>query len=455
MLGLSQFLISIIAFIVAIGILVTIHEFGHFWVARRLGVKVIRFSLGFGKPLWRYYGKDGVEYVISTIPLGGYVSMLGQGEEDIPADQKSVAFNYKPLWARSLIVLAGPLFNFLFAILAYWFIYMIGISGWVPKIGEIKPHSIAAQAGLRAGEEIVSVDNVPTNTWPAVAKQLMNRLGDKEPLEIQTQTYAGKHAYHLNIEDWVLKGKKPNLLQALGIEPYQPPSPPIIMDLFDDGPGMKAGILKGDRILSVNGKPIETWKDFTQIVRKSVQQPLDIVLKRKDETREVILTPVAKESENGEIVGFAGLIVKLEKMPPELIRHEKLGLFDALGAAFKKTGEYIVISFKIIGKMLTGDIGLYALSGPITIAQGAGQSAVFGFQYFLGFLALISISLGVLNLLPIPLLDGGHLFYYLIEAITGKPVSTQVQLLGLRIGLMLIIFMMSVAFYNDLHRLFS
>lgn len=452
----SEFIISLMAFIFAIALLVTVHEFGHFWVARRLGVKVLRFSFGFGKPLWRFFGKDGVEYVISAFPLGGYVSLLGQGEEQtIPEEQKSLAFNFKPLWARFLIVLAGPLFNFLFAIMAYFMIYMVGISGWVPKIGEVKPLSIAAQAGIVGGEEIIRVDDVPTATWSAVAKQLMNRIGDKEPLHLQTQTPDGIQTHTLNLETWALKGKKPNLLSALGIEPYLPPSEPIIIDLFEEGPGMQAGVLKGDKILAVNGELIQTWQEFTKIVRKNIQKPLKLTLQRGDETPEVTLTPVAKESENGEIVGFAGLITKVGKMPPEFIRYEKLSPYDAFVAALTKTGEYIIISFKIIGKMVTGDIGLQALSGPITIAQGAGQSASIGFQHFFGFLALISISLGVINLLPIPMLDGGHLFYYLIEAITGKPVSIRVQFYGLRIGLLMIILMMTVAFYNDLYRLFS
>jgi len=450
----STFLISFLAFIIAIGILVTFHEFGHFWAARRLGVKVLKFSIGFGKPLWSIKDKQGTEFVIAAIPLGGYVKMLDEREAPVVENEKSRAFNRKSVWARITIVFAGPFFNFIFAVFAYWLMFMIGISGWVPQIGDVTPGSIAAKAGLVVGEEIVSVDHQPTSTWQQIVKQLMGRIGDKDTLEIQAKQKDGSiKTYHLDLSDWKLKGERPDLLRGLGIESYHPPIPPVIYEVMPGEPASKAGIQPEDVIIGVNGKSINDWKGFTDVVIKSIDRPLVLTIKRHEEIKEISITPRAEESANGEIVGFAGLVVKTVKMPEELIRRERLGSVDAFFAAVRKTQEYIAISFRLIGKMIVGELGLRTLSGPITIAQGAGASMVVGVQYYLGFLALISISLGVLNLLPIPILDGGHLLYYVIEAITGKPVPERIQIYGFKIGLMLLIFLMTVAFYNDLLRL--
>lgn len=451
----SNFLIAVFAFILAIGILVTFHEFGHFWVARRFGVKVLRFSVGFGKPLFTWRDKQQTEYVIAALPLGGYVRMLDEREGPVPEDQKSFSFNRQSVWARFTIVLAGPLFNFLFAVIVYWLTFMHGVSGWVPLIGEIKSESIAMQAGMVANEEVLSIDHVPTNTWQQVMKQLMTRLGDKGLLELETKQADGaRRTYLLNLNAWELKGNKPDLLHAIGIEPYQPPIPPIIVEVVRGEPAQIAGVLAGDLITEVNGKPINTWKEFTNVVVNSIDMPVHLLIKRNNETKSITFLPRAKETDNGEVIGFAGLMVKSDPLPAHLIRKEKLNPLAALIAAVNKTKDYIFISFKIIGKMLIGDIGLHNLSGPITMAQGAGATASVGFQYYLGFLALISISLGVLNLLPIPILDGGHLLYFLIEIISGKPVSERIQQYGFKIGMLLLTFLMGIAFYNDILRLF-
>lgn len=451
----GTFVISIFAFIFAIGILVVFHEFGHFWVARRFGVKVLRFSVGFGKILLRWKDKHQTEYVLSAVPLGGYVKMLDEREGEVPEHQKKFAFNRKSVWVRFAIVLAGPLFNFLFAFLAFWLMFIIGISGWIPLVGEVKEHSIAATSGVMAGEEIISVEHIATNTWQQVIKELMKKLGDRDALEIQgKQTDGSIHNHHLNLQSWELKGDKPDLLHALGIVPYQPPIPPIIIDIIEDEPAAKAGVKPQDEIITVNGKPISAWKEFTDIVVKSADQPVTIQVKRNNEILPFTFKPRLKESSYGEMIGFAGLTVKTLPMPDEMIRKEQLGPFKALPAALLKTKEYIGITFKVIGKMLMGEIGLRTLSGPITIAQGAGATVIIGIAHYLGFLGLISVSLGVLNLLPIPILDGGHLLYYGIEMITGKPVSERIQAIGFQVGMLILIFLMTVAFYNDLVRLF-
>lgn len=450
----SGFFTSIIAFIVAIGVLVTFHEFGHFSVARLLGVKVLRFSVGFGKSLWRFQGKQ-TEYVIAAIPLGGYVKMLDEREGVVAEHEKPFAFNNKPLWARALIVLAGPFFNFIFAILAYWVMYMIGIIGLAPIVGEVKPHSIAEQAKLLPQDEIVKIDGLPTKSWQQVVNQLIDRLGDKNTLSIEVIRDKGQHhVLTLQLKTWQLQGDRPDLIDALGIMMYQPPIPPIVRTVMPDEPAAKAGMQDGDEVIAVNHQPISEWRDFTKVVRESINKPITLTVKRNKEVKDFTFMPRIRESDTGEIIGFAGLIVQNIEMPPELLRKERWGPLDAFVEANKKTAEYIRLTFKVIGKMLTGDVGLKTLSGPLTIAEGAGASAAVGIQYYLGFLALISISLGVLNLLPIPILDGGHLLYFVIEAIQGKPVSERVQLFGFKLGMLLLIFLMTVAFYNDLSRLF-
>ncbi|MCS5711159.1 sigma E protease regulator RseP [Candidatus Berkiella aquae] len=445
---------SIIAFIVAIGLLVTFHELGHFSLARLLGVKVLRFSIGFGKTLWRFQDRHKTEYVIAALPLGGYVKMLDEREGPVAEHEKSAAFNQKPLWARTLIVLAGPVFNFLFAIIAYWLMYMIGITGLAPIVGELKPHSIAAVAGLEPKDEILKVDGITTSSWQRVTNQLLARLGDKETLSIEVLRDGQHETLSLKLATWQLKGDRPDLVDALGIIPYQPPIPPLVHEVIPDEPAAKAGIRAGDVIIAVNREPISAWQDFTRVVVKSINKPMILTVKRQNETQDITFKPRARESDTGEMIGYAGIVVKSVEMPPELLRKERLGPIAAFVEANKKTAEYIRLTFRVIAKMITGDVGLKTLSGPLTIAEGAGASASFGIQYYLGFLALISISLGVLNLLPIPILDGGHLLYFLIEAIQGKPVSERVQLYGFKLGMLLLIFLMSVAFYNDLARIF-
>lgn len=450
----NHFFIPLLAFLFAVSILVAFHEFGHFWVARRFGVKVLRFSIGFGKPLWRFYDKKQTEYVIAAIPLGGYVKMLDEREGPVLAEHKPYAFSSKPVWQRIAIVFAGPFFNFIFAVLAYWLMFVIGTVGWVPILGDITPDSIAQKAGMVSGQEIVAIDQVETTTWQQVIRQLMTRVGDKGVLEIKTKQNDDTSNYFLNLENWEIKGDSIDLLKGLGITFYQPPIEPIVAEVLSGEAAQKAGILSGDVITTINGKTIKEWKDFIDIVTKSPFQPLAMTLKRGNEEIKVDLTPRPKESKTGETVGFVGVTVKQVPMPENLLRKEQLGVFEAFVAALKKTYEYILLSFQIIGKMLVGQLGLETISGPLTIAQGAAASVHVGLQYYLGFLGLISVSLGVLNLLPIPILDGGHLLYYAIELVTGKPVSERIQMFGFKIGMLLLLFLMTVAFYNDLVRIF-
>lgn len=452
-----QFLISLFAFLFAIAILVVFHEWGHFWVARRFGVKVLRFSVGFGKPLWRHQAKSGVEYVVAAIPLGGYVKMLDERneEEPVPEALKPYAFNRKPLWVRFLVVLAGPAFNFIFAILAYWLMFMIGVNSMVARVGDVTPDSIAYHAGVQTGDHILTVDDQAATSWQAVHRALLGRLGDTESLKVQVKTSVGKDAtYWLPLKDWELKGDRPNPIFALGIEPYRPPIPAVVEKVVPESAAEIAGIVPGDTVISLNHQPITRWKDFTRIVTANPDQPLALMVLREGQTHELTLTPRLKVSDQGERVGFAGIAVKAPPLPDDLITREHLGPWDALVGGVHKTADTIGMTFQLLGKMIVGKLGLKHLSGPIAIAEGAGATAVVGVAYYLGFLALISISLGVINLLPIPVLDGGHLLFYVVEAIIGRPVSEKVQLMGFKIGFMLLISLMVIAFYNDVVRFF-
>lgn len=449
-------LISILAFIIAIAILVAFHEFGHFWVARRLGVKVQVFSIGFGKKLMSWRGKDGTEYAISAVPLGGYVKMLDEREGDVKPEELDGAFNRKPLWVRFAVVSAGPIFNFIFAIVAYWLIFMLGLKGTVPLVGEVTPGSIAAQAGITAGDQIVAIEQVPVKTWSDVFRSMMPRIGDTGYVrfDLKNDNEPNK-TVNLNISNWVLEERNPDLLISLGIEAYYPPIPPIIKQVNSSDPAGAAGFQVGDFVLSVDGKKISDWQGFVDIVEVSPFVALNVIVERDGKEIPLVLTPRTRGQGPKADKGFAGLVVEIPEPDPKTQWTERFNPLDAFIASLKKTNEFIGISFKMIGKMIVGDIGLYNLSGPITIAQGAGVSFSVGFQHYLNFLALISISLGVINLLPIPILDGGHLLYYVIEFITRKPVSERVQIIGFKLGMLFLIFVMTVAFYNDLIRMFA
>lgn len=452
----SMILIAILAFIIAIGVLVTFHEFGHFWVARKLGVKVLKFSVGFGRRLFSWQDKAGTEYVIAMLPLGGYVKMLDEREGNVAEADLPHAFNRKPVWVRFSIVAAGPIFNFIFAIFAFWLMFMIGLTGTIPVVGEVQPQSIAAQSGLQVGDQILAVDSIETRTWASVFKQIMSRLGDTDYLHFDVKTASGDNkAVSLNLQNWAISREKPDLLDSLGIEAYHTPIPPVIYSVMPDEPAEKAGFLPGDEIVSVDGRPISNWSEFTEVIEKSPQQPISLVIKRQDSHKTIVFAPRMNIGANGKQIGFAGLKVKVPELSDEYKWVERFDPWHAMIESFQKTGQFISVTLKLIGKMIVGDVGLYNLSGPITLAQGAGISVLIGFQQYLNYLALISISLGVLNLLPIPILDGGHLLYYVIEIFTGKPVSEKVQIFGYKLGMLLLIFLITVAFYNDLLRMFA
>lgn len=453
----SNALVSLLALVVTLGVLIAFHEFGHFWVARRLGVKVLRFSIGFGRPLWKYQGRvDGTEYAVAAIPLGGYVRMLDEREGEVPAEERHRAFNRQPVGTRIGIVVAGPLFNFLFAILAYCLMFMIGVTGMKPLIGEVTPDSIAAQAGFQQEDLIMTVEGEPTPTLNEVMLALLEGSMDEKVIEVRVRNEDGQTVTrYLDLSQAQGLAEDGRLLTNLGLAPWRPSLPPVIEQVQSGGSADRAGLQSGDRILAVDGKPMESWQQWASYVRQNPDQTLDVRIEREGRELTVQLVPEAVETDQGII----GRIGAYGKIPADLAEDLRVvvsyGPFQALTQAVTKTWDMSLLTLRMLGRMIIGKASLENISGPITIAQFAGQSASVGIIPFLSFLALVSVSLGVLNLLPIPVLDGGHLLYYLIELIKGSPLSESAQNLGQRIGIIVLLMLMSLALFNDLVRLFG
>lgn len=441
------------AFIVALGLLVAVHEFGHFWVARRCGVKVERFSIGFGKAIWRRLGKDGTEYVLALIPLGGYVKMLDGRVDELKPGEEAQAFNHKSVWARMAIVAAGPMANFVFALFAFWLMFMIGVPSVKPVVGEVRPASIVAEAGILPGMEIVGVGGEETGDWESVTYALISHLGDDS---VQLKLKAANTSYAvdktLQLAGWKFDPDKESPIGSLGIVPLGGKVLPVVEAVVPSSASEKAGLQIGDRIKGVDGEAITEWTQFVERVQQSPAQPLQVTVERGGSEMTLALTPDGKKVK-GQLVGFVGLSPQLVPLPDEYRTLLQYGPLQALWHGVQKTWSLITLTFDMIGKLIGGIVSLDNLSGPISIAKGAGSSADYGLVYFLGFLALISVNLGIINLFPLPVLDGGHLVYFLIEAITGKPVSEKIQEVGFRIGAAILMLLMGIALFNDFARL--
>ncbi|OPG84536.1 RIP metalloprotease RseP [Stutzerimonas stutzeri] len=447
-------LYMIIGTLVALGVLVTFHEFGHFWVARRCGVKVLRFSVGFGSPLVRWHDRHGTEFVIAAIPLGGYVKMLDEREGDVPPALLDSAFNRKTVRQRFAIVSAGPLANFLLALVFFWLLAMLGSQQVRPVVGAVESGSLAAQAGMAVDQEIIAVNGKPVSGWGEVNLQLVRRLGESGQLDVTVREVGSSAERHLQIplQNWLKGVEEPDPITALGIRPWRPQIAPVIAQLDPEGPAQAAGIQLGDRLISLNWQPLDDWQQVIDAVKVLPGATAVLEVERDGQRVDVPLT-LAARGEGDARRGYLGAGVEGGEWPAEMLREVRFGPLDAVVEGAKRTWTMSLLTLDSLKKMLFGELSVKNLSGPITIAKVAGASAQSGLGDFLNFLAYLSISLGVLNLLPIPVLDGGHLLFYLVEWVRGRPLSERVQGWGVQIGISLVVGVMLLALVNDLGRL--
>jgi regulator of sigma E protease len=446
---------TLLAFVVAIVVLVLFHELGHYAVARFFDVKVLRFSIGFGKVLYtRRFGNGETEWALSAIPLGGYVKMLDEHEGEVPKQELPRAFTQKPVLQRMAIVVAGPIANLLLAVVLYFVLFIHGVPGIKPVLGEMTPGTTAANAGLQFKQTIVSINGQPTPSWQEIRWVLLDVVLQNTPAKIELRTPEGEPVFReMQLGGLTASDLDGDFMKKLGLKPFQPPVYPVIGKVVEGGVADKAGLQVKDRILRADGQEVALWDDWVNVVRSHPGKKLDVEIERGGATMKLSLTPEVFD-EGGKTMGRIGAAAYIDKAAfEEMLTEVHYSPAAALPEAVRKTWETAVFSLKMMGKMVVGEVSLKNLSGPITIADYAGQSAQIGLGAYIGFIALISISLGVLNLLPIPLLDGGHLLYYSVELVKGSPVSEGLWEAGQKVGIALLVTMMFFALYNDLNRL--
>jgi len=452
----SGFLYYLVAFAVALGILVVVHEFGHYLAARWVGVKVLRFSVGFGRPLWaRRWGRDGTEWAIAAFPLGGYVKMLDEREGEVPADEVHRSFNRQPVLRRMVIVAAGPAANFLLAVLLYWGLFWYGSEEFKPILGTPAMASAAAAAGFEDGEQVLQVGGETVQTWQEMRWVLLQRAADHDRIDLEVINQRHEIALrHLDVSAVRRSGWEGDAFERLGLSMYRPRLPAVLGKVNPNSAADAAGLRAGDEILSIDDQAIDSWADVVAVVRKSPGQTLAMEVLRQDARIRITVTPAAVDEQGREIGRIGAAVSDQGQARAQLMITVSYGPWSALRKAVAETWDKSAFTLLMIGRMITGEVSWRNLSGPVTIADYAGQSAKLGLDYYLKFLALVSISLGVLNLLPIPILDGGHLLYYLVEVIKGGSVSERTMEIGQQIGLTLLLMLMAFAFYNDINRLF-
>ena len=448
-------LFIILAAILLLGPLIAIHEFGHYFVARKLGVKVLVYSIGFGPTLLKWTSKkSGIQYQLSALPLGGYVKMLDEREGNVAEEDLPKAFNRQHPWKRIAIVAAGPLVNLVFAVLLFWILFLPAQEQLNTRVGAVLPNTPAAQVDMQVGDKITAIDGNAVSTWEKLSYSLVDRVGETGQIQVQAERQGELKQFSLPIQQF-LKDQSQSPLETLGFVPYRPEIPAVVSKLSEDGAAIRQGMKEGDKVIKIDGQSVKNWFDVVAVVQASPEKLLKIDVLRNNQVVHLDIMPQAKRDNMGQVSGVLGVQSDAGKVkiPAEYKQTIQYTPVEAFAMAVDKTGQLSGMIFNSIVKMVRGLIGLDNLSGPITIAKVAGQSAEMGWQTFISFMALMSVSLGILNLLPIPMLDGGHLVYYFIELIRGRPVSEQVQLVGLKIGMLLLGSMMILALFNDFMRL--
>jgi regulator of sigma E protease len=447
-------IISLIGVMITILLVVGIHEAGHFFVAKWCNIKVLKFSIGFGKALYTWHDKSGTEYVLAAVPLGGYVKMLDEEEEDVPESEKHLAFNRQPFYKKFAVIAAGPICNFILAFVIYWLLFVVGFVSIAPVIGKVAPNSIAAHAGIKPQQEVVQLAGKEVHGWLSVIIELLSRAGDKSTLDLQLKESGspGLKTSVLNLSDWHMDNLRPDPLQSIGITPYEPVVPTVIGKIVEDSPAAHSGLLSGDQITAINGKATQDWYALINIFMDKPDETLMFTVKRHDK---IIILPVKigdKRSFWFQKYGYLGMSPSFE-WPKELLRHNQYGPIAAISHAWDDVLMFTNMNFMVFGKIVTGKISLESLGGPITIFENAGTALNNGIMSFLSFLAFLSISIGVINILPIPGLDGGHLLFQVIELIRRKPIEERVLHLFYRFGMIFLLLLMVQALVNDLMRL--
>lgn len=450
----SAFFWNALSFIVALGILVTVHEFGHFWVARKNGVLVKRFSIGFGKALVRWRDRQGTEFVIAAIPLGGYVQMLDERVDPVLPQYKDLAFNHKTVWQRMAIIAAGPAANFIFAIFLLWLMYLVGVPEVKPVVASTQPHSIAAVAGVGDDQQIVAINGRPARDLRTANLLLVEQLGRAEiRLTLRQRDNLQLEERVLDTRAWQFDPETESVFTSLGLNLLLPQATNTLALVSKNSAAERAGLQPGDTILAINGETITAWAQIDKLIKDNPEQALDILLLRSNQELQVQAIPDLTKGPDGFSQGLLGIVPAASPWPEDLRYTQRYGIFAAVKEGIGQTWQLTRLSFTMVAKLLTGDLSVKHLSGPISIAQGAGSTASMGLIAFLSFMALISVNLGVINLLPLPILDGGHLMYLVVELIRGKPVSERAQEIGFRFGALVLLMLMGIALLNDISRL--
>ena len=448
-----DFLWNLLSFIVALGLLITVHEFGHFWVARKNGILVKRFSIGFGKALFSWRDRQGTEFVIAAIPLGGYVRMLDARIDPVLPEFADLSFDSKTVPQRMAVIAAGPVANFLFAIFALMLMYLIGVPSLRPVVAEVVPESIAARAYL-PNQQIVAINGEAVQDWQGVQLLLLEQIGrDTVTLTMADDSDSPGAEVQLDLTDWQFDPERDSVFGSLGIVPVQARALLEIGAIQADSPAAAAGLQLDDKLLVLDGVALTDWASMVKVIQNSPGKPLSLLIERDGQPKTLTVTPASQETPDGFHQGFLGVSPKVQPVDPQYVRNLQYGPLEAVWQGMQKTWQLIRLSFSMIGKLIFGDVSVKHLSGPISIAQGAGSSADLGLIAFLSFLALISVNLGVVNLLPLPILDGGHLMYLVVELIRGRPVSEKAQETGFKIGAFVLLMLMGIALLNDISRL--